>query len=63
LCLFGSEYLMITSANVKYNNQNFAVGSFINLIQYYSYVVKLEIGLVYLDLRDNYNYTNTFQKL
>jgi hypothetical protein len=51
---------MIVSALVKYNNQNFAVINFRNLIKYYNATQTLNLNLVYVDLRDNYNYSNPF---
>jgi hypothetical protein len=56
--LFASEYLLILSAQVKYNNQYFAVANSRNLIGYFNTSSQLNIFLIYSDLRDNYNYSN-----
>lgn len=58
--LFGSEYLMIYSAQVKYNNQKFVVGSCRVLMSYYNNSLTLQFNNVYTELRDYYNYSNTF---
>lgn len=51
---------MIYSAQVKYNNQKFAVGNCRVLMSYYNTSLKLQFNNIYIELRDYYNYTNTF---
>lgn len=61
LCgLFVSQYLLTLSASVKYDNQQFSVQNSQRLIRYFNYSLKLQSDFVYVDFRDNLNYTNSF---
>ena len=46
--LFGSEYLMVYSAQVKYSNQKFAVGNCRVLMSYYNNSLKLQFTNMYI---------------
>lgn len=63
LGLLISEYFMIFGANVKFNNQNFAIDNSIKVMQYYNTSCQLDLSLLYLDFHDNYNYSNSFFQL